>query len=362
MLHHFFLSALLLTLGALVYRFVVRGKLPALFAKWWIAGVFCLSALMPCLAPSAAPDFDPETYAGWNVVDAQDPELQACYARALGSRDVCRCEVQQKAKLLVYTPNPWYDALLAGSQILYLVLLLALPFWFLSLLWKWGALCRLAWYSPQERRVLDGTVFYMLYPKAELGYPLSAFTLWRHYVIWSPVLERFDAEEQNAVLRHELEHLRQRDTWLRLLWGGLGWFWWLHPAYYALRNEWLRLNELVADQAVVREGYCSERDYARLLIRAKEYQMEKRPAGQDLAFGWQKKQPGGSLLRMRVLHLLDPQARPMASTRRRCYASLLLTGLLFWALSATLSPSIKQASAQLQEYEQLQQKYQNRLL
>lgn len=355
MFHQILLSGLLLAIGAAFYTVAVRRWLSPLYAKWWLVGLLGLCLAVPLLTPAlpysqqtsdAAQSFDSYTYNQWNVVDINDPSLQACYKEASTSKEVCRCEIAQKAELLVYKPSPWYDFLLRVSSPVFWFLMAMMGLWALDALLKWAFLIYLVRSSPKLRQEYQGTSFYILYP-GRYAFPLSSFTLWRHYVIWSPVLEAFSPEEQAAMIAHEVAHLRQRDTWVQFFWKGLGLLWWMHPAYYYVQRELKKLNELVADEWALNASGMSAKQYARILIQAKEYQ-QKQPA---YSFSFAQ-----SLLKKRVLHLLENDKKELVKRNwRRWTGYFSVTALFFCGLVAWLRPSLEQTSIQLHQYQILQQ-------
>lgn len=351
MIQQILLSGILLSVGAGFYFLLIRRWLSAIYAKWWILCLLLLSAAIPAifphLSPYSTPEIDYYAYDGWNQVDIEDTELQACYKAAADSKEFCRCEVVQKSKIVLYKPSPWYDFLLHCRQPALWVLYIVLGLWLLDTLLKWAFLWHLARTSPKVRYQINGTTFYLLYPSHRY-FPLSAFTLWRHYIVWSPVLEQFNEQERQLIFLHELGHLRQRDTWAHLFWRGLGLLWWMLPTYYWLRRELNQLNEFVADEFALH--HANAKQYAHLLIRAKEYQLQQ--TGKMPAFAFSFAQ---SILKKRVLHILDYHNKKQQSAKqpRRWLAYLLCIAFSFWGICAWLYPVFSKQSADLQEYETL---------
>ena len=173
--------------------------------------------------------------------------------------------------------------------------------------------------------------------------PLSAFSLWNHYIIWSPVLDSLSEKEKDAVFAHELSHLRNNDTWLQIIIQALKIFWWSLPVYYLFKSEIARLNEYIADEEASNK-MGNKKSYARLLLKIKESQIySKRTLLQTLT---------QSLLKNRVLRLINNKVnKPADNVRFSAYIFL-----LFCILSVTAFftlPEIQKQNLKAMQYELL---------
>ncbi|WCL82001.1 M56 family metallopeptidase [Saprospira sp. CCB-QB6] len=310
MLIFLLLSALLLAAGALFY-WALRKRLSWQNRKLFIWTFLLAALLLPSLMPSLEHYFektwiDYESYEGWNQVDIEDPKLLSCYKSANNSEGVCHCEIKQKAALVDFQPDPYYDTLMDVRWALESVFLLLATYFLLRFLWRFGGLIWLRLQSYAEPRELENQSYQMLYPKGYKSYPFSTFSLLRHYILWSPALDCLNEEEQQAAFYHELGHLKGRDSWAGYFLGLLQIFWFWHPLYYVFRKELLEINELLADDYAA-QRLASRRSYAEMLLKMTAFQHK----GQALAFFLAKKK-----LQKRLEVLLF-QAAPKGCTKKQ---------------------------------------------
>ena len=287
MLTYFTLSCLLSALGSLLYFFWLRNRLTAIQAKTTLVCIVVLSWAIPFLVPqlpnyakvvSEGDAFYYENYNQWNVVNIEDASLQECYHKAIDSKDMCNCEVVQKANIVTFTPNPYYNFMAQCRMPLLFALLFAGGIFLLEFLIKFGFLIYLAISGYKIRQNIDGTNFFLLYPRTNIEMPVAAFTLWHNYIIWSPLLDELSEADRQIILLHEVAHLRQKDTWQQIILHFAKLFWWMMPFFYFIQKELDKLNEFVADDFAVSKTGDPHR-YATLLLQVKERQVEKRQVG-----------------------------------------------------------------------------------
>ena len=324
--------------------------------KWLIVSAVSLSFVLPFCWDMPVQErqrFDEEAYSGWQVVDISDAQLRACYAVAANSQEVCRCEVEQKARLIIYEPNDYYEWLL--PTVPYLVAL-----WLLGAL---ALLVRLAgrlfaasrWLAKQPKEPMPSGAWWRVRTTK-----VAAAAAWswanRWYVLWGAGMDKLNEQEQKAVCRHEWAHLTQRDTWLNLYWQcAQAFLWWL-PAFYALRRRWALCCELVADARAVEQADASERKaYAQMLFRLQTQAPSPQPS--PLAaplLGQKKRRP--SLLAQRIRAILQPQAAPRWT--RSLLATLVACACLY-AAHSQISPRLQAQGRFLQAYEAMRQTHQH---
>ena len=111
-------------------------------------------------------------------------------------------------------------------------------------------------------------------------------------------LEKLNSCELEAVLKHELGHVRQFDLVVTLVIQILGDLFWFIPGYRWLNRRVDRLREIVADQVAVRNGANPEL-LASALIALKETSDMNKPAVLYSTFFREK-----SLLQLRIQNLL----------------------------------------------------------
>jgi beta-lactamase regulating signal transducer with metallopeptidase domain len=90
--------------------------------------------------------------------------------------------------------------------------------------------------------------------------------------LWS----RLEDDQRDALLLHELAHLRRRDHWVRLLELVIGALFWWHPVTWWARRALREAEEQCCDAWVVRALPDSPRSYATALVEAVEFLSEAR--------------------------------------------------------------------------------------
>jgi hypothetical protein len=355
---YFLLTVILSLLGAAFYALFLRRLLSYQERKWSIIAIVALSLLLPLFAPTlpqieqaieAKPRFDYEQYKGWNMVDISDPKLTLCYAQAATSRAVCQCEIVQKSALIQYQPNPYYDVALVCANIGFYIFWGLFAFFSLYTAFNWAILWRFAHRNRRKSQAIfiRNRHVFLLYPSEPM--PISAFSLWQNYLIWSPQLDALAPQKQSAIQQHEYAHLEQKDTWIQLFWQFLRAFWWCNPAFYYLRREWQQLCEFVADQYALTAA-DSPKQYAQLLFELKT-QSDAPCFAHALASRKNK-----SLFYRRVKAILQPHKiqspTPALWLFRPFFWALLLS--LFWQNSCFFAPKLQAQQLALQEYSQLQ--------
>ncbi len=100
-----------------------------------------------------------------------------------------------------------------------------------------------------------------------------------------PLLDRLEPAERDAILVHELAHVRRRDHWVRLpeLLACLL-FWW-HPVAWWARRSLRRWEEECCDEWVLRLDPGAGRAYAEALLKTLELTAARRPALPAFASG-----------------------------------------------------------------------------
>lgn len=120
-----------------------------------------------------------------------------------------------------------------------------------------------------NRLVQNGTVSKLAGNVSELHptttQPTSAFWWGRAYVILGEDTANLSTDEKEAVLTHELSHLKQKNTieqlWIRVL--GIVWFW--NPLVWWMKRELIWLSECQADEAGA--TVLGRKAYAALLMK-----------------------------------------------------------------------------------------------
>jgi hypothetical protein len=225
--------------------------------------------------------------------------------------EFCHCVKPGAGDVIRYHSSQLSDALIAYRPLIWAVFAMLLGW---VLLRFCVSLIRLAWLTRRyaaEWITVDGQRVRLV--RGVPGLQAGALRLGGRFIFWHDGLDLLLPAERQAILLHELSHIRQYNTYERLFLGLIQAVWFWNPAYYFFRRELERLSEFAADHAVVRQG-TDVKVYARLLLRMK--------ADPGLAFVQLFR--GGELKR-RVHYLLHP---PRAADGRLTFALIICIALL----------------------------------
>jgi bla regulator protein blaR1 len=87
------------------------------------------------------------------------------------------------------------------------------------------------------------------------------------------LLEHLNAKQLEALLAHELSHIRRRDNFFAALHMGVEAIFWFHPFVWWIGSRMLEERELACDEEVLRLG-CEPADYARGILTVCEHYSE----------------------------------------------------------------------------------------
>jgi bla regulator protein BlaR1 len=87
------------------------------------------------------------------------------------------------------------------------------------------------------------------------------------------LLERLTPQQLEAVLAHELSHVRRRDNFFAALHMGVEAIFWFHPLVWWIGSRMIEERELACDEEVLRLG-CEPTDYARGILTVCEHYSE----------------------------------------------------------------------------------------
>src|SRR5215472_15619875 len=87
------------------------------------------------------------------------------------------------------------------------------------------------------------------------------------------LLERLSPKQFEAVLAHELSHIRRRDNFFAALHMGVETVFWFHPLVWWIGSRMLEERELACDEDVLRLG-CEPADYARGILTVCQHYSE----------------------------------------------------------------------------------------
>lgn len=151
-------------------------------------------------------------------------------------------------------------------------------------------------------------------------------------VVLPASFEDWDSSKLNAVLTHELSHVREGDFFWQLVAKLYACFFWFSPLGWFLCKELTILAEMVSDECAL--CVCNDRfHYAELLL--------------EFAARAHGRLPGAAIarpnqLRTRIERILDQRGQYVVDLRRRLALAAVLAPVLFMA--ATLSINVKAAT------------------
>lgn len=301
------------------YHLWYKRQATALQQRWYLRIGVALSLVLPLW--SVWPTTPAEPYPAHIIENLSDDfvndpildqALMACYERVNTQEGFCHCEQLQQANLLYYHPNPYYDfAIQHRAQVRALALAVS-GLLIAALLGKLLYLLYLIRTSRQSVHYIDGQRY--IYLHRDGRHLAASFKLWNRYIIWHSALDALPLAEQNAVLAHEVAHIKGGDTLESITLSILQIGWWLNPVFYALQRDLTLINEHLADQWAIYRSQAPQQ-YAHLLLRLQALQQRNWVAG--IASG---------NLRKRITAIVQPEYRPWNGWTP--FVSLVIGGLL----------------------------------
>lgn len=336
------LGYLLSGLGYLLYQLWIRQHIAPKQRKVYIYTMIGLSFLLPLLflhqdsaLPSALQRSQIVAVDDFVNDPVLDEALIACYDKVNSQEGLCHCEQLQQSNLLYYQSNPFYNFLIQHRTTIGILAGLVAILVLLGLLAKVIYLIHLIYDKNTVRKTIinDGKKYILL---KRIGDVLAAsFRLWDRYILWHPQLDALPADEQQAILMHEIAHLDNGDTFEQIGLSVLQAFWIANPIYYYIKKELDLINEFIADQFALK-NIPNALSYAKLLVKLKEQQ--------QLGLS---NHLSNSSLKTRLLAILHPQQfiglRYMPAIITAVAAAML-------AFSASTAPVIHEQYSLYEEY------------
>jgi hypothetical protein len=333
------LSYLLSLIGFLVYRYIIKDRITPKQRKIYIYSFIVLSLSLPWVF-TQSPDLmftdqystitEPDDFVNEPVLDEA---LKACYDKVSSQEGLCHCEQLQQSNLLYYTPNPFYNFLIQNKVTIQIISISISIIVLLSLILKILYLSYLISTSQQQIIRIENCDYRILRRKG--SFLAASFRLWHSYILWHPSLDELSGSEQNAILMHEISHIKNGDTFEQIGLIFLQILWLVNPIYYFIKKELALLNEYIADEfALLKTG--NRHSYATLLVKLKERQ--------TLFLG---QHFGGDALKSRVVAILNP--KQFIYMR---YMPMIVVGVtaLMLTLAASTAPMMTKQYALYEEY------------
>lgn len=360
LISYIILTYLLLTLGLGFYWIFVRNRFSSSRQRLVLLSILGLSSLLPlfiCLNESASAPVAvveaavhlPETYfIEQSVLIDFCPTgqlLEACYQEAITVEQFCNCEEVDRANLLYYESSTWYNWLSwqewTVGKVLLFVGLVVLLFLISNILY----LLSLVYKSRKEPISIDGQTFVLLHTPKPLS--VASFRLWNRYIIWQKEMGALSEVEREAIYHHEIAHINQLDTWVKIAINLLQILWVLHPGFYLVRQEIERLHEYFADERALLY-WGSPKGYASMLLKMKTI-------GKPTILSQHLKQ-NNHLFKQRIKHILSISSENKSINRNAHWiytASFLVLTLMLTATSTFSFPMIDKEVDKLKIYQTL---------
>jgi len=141
------------------------------------------------------------------------------------------------------------------------------------------------------------------------------------------LLARMDRQQREAILLHELCHLRRRDNWVRLLELAAGCCYWWHPAVWWARREIQWSEEACCDAWVVWHMSGGGRPYANALLAMVDFLADSQPAVHPVASGFGRVE---SLKRRLTMIMQGDTPRRLTGAGRLAVLSVAMCSLPLW--------------------------------
>ncbi len=184
-------------------------------------------------------------------------------------KEFCSCTEPQTRDVLLYQASRFYDVMLANAGLLTLILVSFMVFF----LFRHGIgilkLYRMIRRYPVEKITVGKHRVNLVRGFEKLS--AGSIRLGKPYIFWNPDLDKLSASEQECIMRHELSHLRQFNTYEKIILSLLQGIWFFNPVLYFFRRELEFLSEFQADEYASRH-VKSRREYAHLLLKVKSDQ------------------------------------------------------------------------------------------
>lgn len=224
-----------------------------------------------------------------------EEEINLCYDVAITTSDFCNCATVEKENLIVYHSNTYYNFFVYNVDTMRKAVLLTCILFAIILMVKIISLQYIIFISDKRNVTIDGEQYIILEPNINL--PVASFRLFKKYIIWEASLNQLNKQEQAAIMYHEIAHIKNFDTWWKIIENVLITVWLVNPVYYLICKDFKKLSEFIADEYAVHKTQ-NKKFYASLLLKMqRQYLTLKKPAPLVHAF---RATSGKSLLKARI--------------------------------------------------------------
>ena len=331
MINFIITSISLSIIGWVFYMLLIRKKASVQQRKSFVYMAIAGSLLLPLTSQNADPILKPTAHI---IPIKPGMDIEKAHLQ-----QYCRCQNPDYSHRIKYRTNAYYNLLLSNKAWLTNGIIFAVGFVLLIFLVQLLYLRHLVLRSEKETREMEGMLYYLL--KTPKNHAVGAFQLRKRYIIWQEEMNELSEKEMNAILRHELSHLRQFNTFEKAILRIIQCFWFLNPVFYFFKKELDLLSECIADE-MGSQKMGNRKAYAQLLLKLKTLQ------SMSLVQPFK-----GSTLRRRINHLFR---KPTSSNRQAFYLIFMLLFTLQFFVTEPLSAKIDETIKELETYEEIYQK------
>jgi len=348
LLPYLLITYLLSFIGFAIYRMMIQSKTSLRFQRRSLQAIILACFIIPMLVYSSlqfnyyTTEYINEEYV--QLCDSFCPSeesIEACYDVAITESEFCNCASVEKENLIVYKSNSIYNFWLYNASTVKIISIFSGLVLLFFLFIKLASLQYIIRTSQKKRIVVQGEEYIILKP--EINLPVASFRLNKKYIIWESGIDHLSKEEKSAILYHEIAHIKNYDTWLKIGENLIWVFWLINPIFYIIKNEFKLLAEYMADEyAVLKTG--DKKAYASLLLK-----MQKQNS-LPLAHAY-----SNGLLKERITRILTQ------NDTSKSYAGLgfVLLTTLYISVSAITFTTINHQIGKIEIYQTLSTEHQN---
>jgi len=306
-----------------VYRITIQNKTSLRFQRRSLQAVIVACFVVPMIVYSSlqfnyyTTEYINEEYV--QLCDSFCPSeesINACYDVAITQSEFCNCASVEKENLIIYQSNSLYNFWLYNAATVKIISIFSAIVLLFFLFIKLASLQYIIKTSKKKSIIVNGEEYIILKP--EINLPVASFRLNKKYIIWENAIEHLSHQEKSAILYHEIAHIKNYDTWLKIGENLIWVFWFINPIFYLIKKEFKLIAEYMADEyAVLKTG--DKKAYATLLLKM------QRQNSMPLAHSY-----SNGLLKERITRIL---AKDIVKRNNAGFGFILITSL-FIGISA----------------------------
>jgi len=345
MLSYLIVTYLLSIIGFLFYKFFIADKVSLIKQRKSLHIILLGCLIVPLLVSFSYSD----NFINKKFIDEQEnyvdvcenfcPNEEAinqCFDIAIMDEHFCNCISVEKENIIVYEGNNFLNFFISNEKILKDGFLSLGVIIFILLLFKIISLNIIIRKSDKSVIEIKGEKFVLLKPNINL--PVSSFRLFNKYIIWDDNLNYLSEAEKTAIFYYEIAHIKNHDTWYKILENLLNVVWFVNPIFYLLKKELQNLSEFLADEFAV-EKIGNVNFYANLLLKIKKKE----------ALALVHQFNNGSFTKVRIQKLLKQQT----ASGKFVFHKVFLTIFLFAIISNYSLDFLNKENSKLTIYKKL---------